>query len=174
MRFYQRRLPLCAAFISTLWLIYSLLHNARVQTIRTAATIWFTDQAGVVPCKFNKPPMLFEHGDDHYYIVWETSCTSGAPLLEWWVDSTSRHSIEPWYRKIDDTHHRYTAIVGPVANASQVHYKVENYRLSTAEYTIVRRGKSELNRMLVISDNQNGPTAFRNVLSGIQQYYGIR
>ncbi|KAJ2659478.1 hypothetical protein IW148_004211 [Coemansia sp. RSA 1199] len=124
------------------------------------------------PCRFHKLPMLFEHGDNYYYVVWETSCTSGAPLLEWWYDDASRHSIEPWYRKIDDTHHRYTAIFGPVVNISHVHYKVNNYRLSTKQYTIVRRGEAELNRVLVIADNQNGPTEFRKVLTGIQQYYG--
>ncbi|KAJ1944615.1 hypothetical protein GGF37_002108 [Kickxella alabastrina] len=131
------------------------------------------------PCSFRKLPAIFEHGDGHYYIVWETTCPSGAPLLKWWTSNSfgssvsAQNTVEPWYRRIDRDHHRYTAIFGPVAgNTPVVHYKISNYKFSTRQFTIKRPGPTELHRLLVIADNQNNPGNFRKVLSSIQKYYG--
>ncbi|KAJ1998573.1 hypothetical protein GGI04_004939 [Coemansia thaxteri] len=84
----------------------------------------------------------------------------------------ARHYIEPQLKRIDDTHHRYTAIIGPVGNASQIHYRATSYSMSTKHYSISRRSEAELTQVLVISDNQNGPTEFRNILSSIRRHYG--
>ncbi|KAJ2848184.1 hypothetical protein IWW36_003450 [Coemansia brasiliensis] len=172
MRLYQRRLLLlCTAAAGMVVVLYTLLQTASVQTLRTTTSIWLTKQ-NMNLCRFSKLPMLFEHSNDYYYVVWETTCTSGAPLLEWWADDSTRFSIEPWYRQIDHTHHRYTAIFGPVSNASQVHYRINNYRFSTKQYTITRRTKYEPHRVLVIADNQDGPSEFRKILTSIRRYYG--
>ncbi|KAJ1797856.1 hypothetical protein LPJ59_002870 [Coemansia sp. RSA 2399] len=120
--------------------------------------------------------MAFDHGDDHYYIVWETTCASGTPILEWWSDANnstgaSRHAIAPQYRKIDRNHHRYSAIFGPVIGYPRVHYRVSNHSFPTEQYTINRPNRNETTQVLVISDNQNGPSNFRAVLAGAQKTF---
>ncbi|KAJ1989277.1 hypothetical protein GGI25_004819 [Coemansia spiralis] len=131
------------------------------------------------PCTFRKLPMVFEHGDGYYYIVWETTCASGTPLLEWWIDldneyEGSRHVIEPWYKQIDSNHHRYTAILGPAESFPRIHYKIRNYKLSTKQYTINRLKNDGSVQILVIADNQNEPTTFRSVLSSSRKMYAKR
>ncbi|ORX68683.1 Metallo-dependent phosphatase, partial [Linderina pennispora] len=94
-------------------------------------------------------------------------------MVEWWTKASHGHAfIEPWYRRIDANHHRYTAIFGPAGNASDVFYKINNYRQSTQQYRIHRRTKHSLHRVLVMADNQNGPSNFRRVLARVRKFYG--
>ncbi|KAJ2078300.1 hypothetical protein H4R24_004577 [Coemansia sp. RSA 988] len=176
MRFYFRRLLLLLAVeLLFLWALYISFTDPRMQVARTAVQSWLVKQ-NMYPCMFQKHPFVFEHGDFHYYLLWETSCVSRAPVLEWWTDSTNNtaflhHFIKPSYRKIDDYHHRYTAIIGSVQGALHIHYKVNGYRFATKQYTIRRRNSFEKSRVLVIGDNQNEPTRFRRVLARAQHYY---
>ncbi|KAJ1735511.1 hypothetical protein LPJ61_000504 [Coemansia biformis] len=173
----RRLLLFAAAQALVLWLLCLLAWNPRVQTARTALGDWLNGRH-LYPCAFLKRPAVFAHGDSHYYVVWETTCASGTPVLEWWAEAAGsgpapvRHYTKPSYRTIDGAHHRYTAIIGPVAGAARVSYKASSYRLSTAQHTFSRRGESERTRVLVIADNQNGPTVFRRVLDAIQRHYG--
>lgn len=113
---------------------------------------------------------MFEHGDHHYFIMWETSCPEEAAGLQWWADNETSQVVDPVYKRIDGTHHRYTAILGPIASdTSQVNYKIDI--MGTKTYRATRRGESEHTRLLVISDNQNGPDEFKQILKGIQRYY---
>ncbi|KAJ2726813.1 hypothetical protein GGI07_000324 [Coemansia sp. Benny D115] len=99
-------------------------------------------------------------------------------MLKWWADGASNSSgtlrqyVEPRYRRIDNSHHVYAAIFGPVGNASTVRYQVKDHRFSSTAYTISRPGPEELHRVLVISDNQNGPSKFRKVLETVRDHYG--
>ncbi|KAJ2160213.1 hypothetical protein GGF46_002422 [Coemansia sp. RSA 552] len=172
MRLHWRRLLLLAAtHVGAVWILYMLLWGPRAQTVRAAVVVGLNG-LGMYPCAFLKQPMLFEHGDRHYYVVWETTCMSNTPLLEWWDDSDDtapvHHYAEPLHRAIDSRHHRYTAIIGPVAIPSQMHYRVRNYRFSTAAHTITRRARGGQTSVLVMADNQNNPTEFRKVLAGIR------
>ncbi|KAI8325623.1 Metallo-dependent phosphatase [Martensiomyces pterosporus] len=177
MRYYHSRwFVLLAVQLAGILTLVLMLRDSRIQTLRSTAFDWLNER-NMYPCAFRKLPMVYEHGDSHYYVVWETTCPSGNPLLEWWTDSSSRAGlpslyVEPWYKKIDGNHHRYTAIFGPVHNSTNVHYQINNYKFSTKSYTIARPERSALNRVLVIADNQNGPTVFRRVLSKIRGYYG--
>ncbi|KAJ2889360.1 hypothetical protein GGI21_000553 [Coemansia aciculifera] len=132
------------------------------------------DGQGVYLCKTRKLPMVFEHGHEHYYVVWETSCPSNGSSLEWWVDDESngsRHFVKAQYKMIDKSHHRYSVIIGPVGLASEVHYRAISHNKPIAQHSITRRSKDEQTRILVIADNQNGPTEFRRVLTSIQNHY---
>ncbi|KAJ2217084.1 hypothetical protein EV179_000851 [Coemansia sp. RSA 487] len=148
MRYSARRLALLLAIqITFILALYLVLYDARVQGARSIVVDWL-GQKNMYPCTFRKLPMVFDHGDDHYYVVWETTCTSGKSIFEWWADAnndidTSRHVIEPWYRKIDNNHHRYSVIFGPVTGSTRVHYK-------------------------------NGPSNFRAILSSAQKTYSKR
>ncbi|KAJ2855540.1 hypothetical protein J3B02_002111 [Coemansia erecta] len=155
--------------------LYGALESPWVLAIKSSASDWLSQQT-VYPCSFRKLPMVFEHGDGYYYVVWETTCSSESPLFKWWADgeSTSKPTqyIEPWYKKLDNSHHRYAVIFGPVGEVSDVHYQVMNFRLSTKTYTIHRQiSSSDHHRVLVISDNQNGPKEFREVLSTVKSRY---
>ncbi|KAJ1966488.1 hypothetical protein GGI12_000063 [Dipsacomyces acuminosporus] len=155
-----------------------MLRDVRVQTLRSTAFDWLSDRS-MYPCAFRKLPMVLEHGDSHYYVVWETSCTSGNPVVEWWTDASNdaglpHTMVEPLYKRVDSNHHRYTAIFGPVSTSTKVHYRISNSRFSTKSYTITRPKSTALNRVLVIADNQNGPDVFRKVLAKITKYYGGR
>ncbi|KAJ2381424.1 hypothetical protein H4S02_006212, partial [Coemansia sp. RSA 2611] len=123
--------------------------------------------------------MVFEHGPEHYYVVWETSCPAVGSSLEWWLDdvpgsgsSMLRHFVKAQYKMVDKSHHRYSAIIGPAGHATKVHYTSNSLGKSTPLYSIARRNETELTRVLVIADNQNGPTEFRRVLTSIQSHYG--
>ncbi|KAJ2886646.1 hypothetical protein H4R27_000509 [Coemansia aciculifera] len=139
---------------------------------------WMGDW-GVISRGFQKLPMVFEHDQEYYYVVWEMSFPVSEFSLEWWTDTMSsskkggaHNIIKAQYKMLDQSHHRYSAIIGPVGLASKVHYKCTSKSAWTNEYTISRRCETELTRVLVISDNQNGPTEFRQVLTGIQNHYG--
>ncbi|KAJ1826934.1 hypothetical protein LPJ56_001932 [Coemansia sp. RSA 2599] len=157
-----------------LYKLYSALENPWMLTIKSSASDWLSQQT-VYPCGFRKLPMVFEHGDSYYYVVWETTCSSESPLFKWWADgSTSKPAeyIEPRYKELGSSHHRYTVIFGPVGEASTVHYQVMDFRLSSKQYTIRRQVFSgDRHRVLVISDNQNGPKEFRKVLSTVREHY---
>ncbi|KAJ2616415.1 hypothetical protein H4S08_000806 [Coemansia sp. RSA 1365] len=176
MRFYFRRLfLLLAVALFVLWIVYISFADPRMQTVRCAVQAWLV-KYNMYPCAFQKHPMIFEHGDLHYYVLWETSCVSSTPFLEWWADNTSstaslHHFVKPSYRKIDDYHHRYTAFVGSVYNSPHIHYKINDYRFLSKQYTIRRRNMSERSRVLVMADNQNESTRFRRLLALAQNYY---
>ncbi|KAJ2224090.1 hypothetical protein IWW45_008175 [Coemansia sp. RSA 485] len=160
--------------ILILYKLYGKLESPWALTLKSSASDWLSQQK-VYPCSFRKLPMVFEHGDDRYYVVWETTCSSESPLFKWWVDggayNKSAQYIEPWYKKIDSNHHRYAVIFGPVDQAPIVQYQVMNFRLSSKTYTIHRPGPLDQHRVLVIADNQNGPNEFRRVLSTIHNHY---
>ncbi|KAJ2489005.1 hypothetical protein IWW37_004333 [Coemansia sp. RSA 2050] len=133
----------------------------------------------IISHEFQKLPMVFEHGQEQYYVVWETNKPASESLLEWWVDTLpsnkqdrAHHVVEAQYKLLDESHHRYSAIIGPVGLASAVHYRCTTSTASTKEYTIARRSKTELTQILVISDNQHGDDVFRQVLAAIQNHYG--
>ncbi|KAJ2746405.1 hypothetical protein GGI20_001401 [Coemansia sp. BCRC 34301] len=179
MRYYFRRwLLLIAAQLLVVFTLFLLLQDSHVQTLLSKLRDWMDGQ-GVYMCKIRKLPMVFEHGHEHYYVVWETSCPANGSSLEWWVDdvsgdetSTLHHFVKAQYKMVDQTHYRYSAIIGPVGLASKVHYRSASHSKPTAQYSITRRSKDELTRVLVIADNQNGPTEFRKVLASIQNHYG--
>ncbi|KAJ2671927.1 hypothetical protein GGI25_005316 [Coemansia spiralis] len=155
-----------------------MLYDLRVQTARSLVFDWLS-QNNIHLCAFRKLPMVFEHGDRYYYIVWETTCAMSTPSLEWWTDLDSsakefRHIIEPWYKRIDGNHHRYSVILGPVESYFQVHYKIGNYRLSVKQYTINRHKINETVQILVMADNQNKASTFRSVLASSQRMYSRR
>ncbi|KAJ2351543.1 hypothetical protein GGH92_001763, partial [Coemansia sp. RSA 2673] len=81
---------------------------------------------GILSRGFQKLPMVFEHDQDHYYIVWETSFSVSEFSLEWWTDAipiskqVRRHNIvKAQYKMIDESHHRYSAIIGPVGHTTK-------------------------------------------------------
>ncbi|KAJ2391549.1 hypothetical protein GGI05_002914, partial [Coemansia sp. RSA 2603] len=159
-----------------LYLVYRAFHSLQGLGLRATVFDWLSRQS-VYPCAFRKLPALFEHGDEYYYVVWETTCPLGSPRLKWWTgendaEPSETQVIDPWYKRLDGNHHRYTAIFGPVGDASKVHYHIKNYRLSTKTFTIRRPAPSETQRILVIADNQNEPTRFRKILSSARTYYG--
>ncbi|KAJ2746595.1 hypothetical protein GGI20_001244 [Coemansia sp. BCRC 34301] len=124
-------------------------------------------------------PVVFEHGPDHYYVVWETRCVAERSTLEWWANNTpvggsnsSLHVVDAQYKKINKSHHRYSAIIGPVGHATTVRYKATIQNLSTNDYTITRRNETELTQAMVIGDNQSGSSQFRQILHSIQGHYG--
>lgn len=127
------------------------------------------------PCSIRKIPTVFEHGDNHYFIMWETSCLIDSLKIQWWsnISDPSQHNIiDPANKKINHIHYRYTAILGPVAeDAKKIYYKVDNQELGRNAFTITRQRKLESTSLLVISDNQNGPDEFKKVLNGIKNYY---
>ncbi|KAJ2797526.1 hypothetical protein H4S07_005925, partial [Coemansia furcata] len=133
----------------------------------------------ILSLEFRKLPMVFEHGQEHYYVVWETSSAADEFSLEWWTDTMAsskqggaHNIVKAQYKVLGESHHRYSAIIGPTGLASKVHYRCTSNNASTDEYTIARRSEIELTRILVISDNQNGDEEFRQVLTGIQNHYG--
>ncbi|KAJ2556950.1 hypothetical protein EV175_001654 [Coemansia sp. RSA 1933] len=176
MKYFVRRFVLLLAIQAAVILIlYLMLLDTRVQSARAAVFDWL-GQKNMYPCAFRKLPMVFEHGDNHYYVIWETTCSSDMPIFEWWTDATndagvSRHTIEPRYRKIDGNHHRFSVIFGPVVDSPRVHYKINSFSLPTQGYTINRPNRNETTQVLVISDNQNGPSNFRAVLSSAQKTF---
>ncbi|KAJ2766959.1 hypothetical protein IWQ57_004151 [Coemansia nantahalensis] len=172
----RRLLVFTAAQLVALWLLCLLIWDPRTQTGLAAAKNWLNQQH-LYPCAFLKQPAVFVHDKDHYYVVWETTCGLGTPILEWWAEAPSEpapahHYTQPVYRRLDAVHHRYSAIIGPVHGAARVSYQASSYRLSSRQHTFVRRGQDDRTRVLVMSDNQNGPTVFRRVLSQIQRHYG--
>ncbi|KAJ2783670.1 hypothetical protein H4R18_001580 [Coemansia javaensis] len=172
----RRVLVLAPALALALLGLYVLAGNPYVQMVRVVVRAWL-DRMHLYPCVFLKRPVAYVHGDDHYYVAWETTCSMGAPVFEWWADggdgSPSVHRyVRPQYREIDRAHHRYSAIIGPVHGAGRVGYSVSSRGLSTPQYAIPRRTQGNQARVLVISDNQNGPVVFRRVLAGIQRHYG--
>ncbi|KAJ1950200.1 hypothetical protein FBU59_000792 [Linderina macrospora] len=169
---HRRFLLLTLSYMFVFWVLLAVLRNPSIQTFRSIVGNWILDN-DLYPCTFRKLPMLYQHGDSHYFVVWETTCPSGDPMVEWWTSDMHSHVYtEPWYRRIDANHHRYTAIFGPTGNASNVFYKVNNYRQSTQQYKIHRPAKHALHRVLVMADNQNGPSNFRKVLARISKFYG--
>ncbi|KAJ2457693.1 hypothetical protein GGI03_006030 [Coemansia sp. RSA 2337] len=179
MRFYFRRwLLLIAVQILVMCTLYLMLQDSQVQTLLSMLLGWLDGQ-GFYVCKIRKLPMVYEHGHEHYYVVWETSCPANGYSLEWWTDdvpgnrsSTSHHFVKALYKMIDKSHHRYSVIIGPLGLATKVHYRTTSHSKATAQYSITRRNETELTRVLVIADNQNGPAEFRKVLSGIRKHYG--
>ncbi|KAJ2334063.1 hypothetical protein GGI00_002026 [Coemansia sp. RSA 2681] len=179
MRYYFRRwLLLIAGQLLVVCTLYLLLQDAQVQTLLSKLLDWM-DGRGVYLCNVRKLPMVFEHGHEHYYVVWETSCPVNGSSLEWWADdvpggepNTSHHFVKAQYKIINNSHHRYSAIIGPVGLASKIHYRSTSHSKLTAQYSITRRSKDDLTRILVIADNQNGPTEFRKVLTSVQKHYG--
>ncbi|KAJ1939272.1 hypothetical protein FBU59_004178, partial [Linderina macrospora] len=67
---------------------------------------------------------------------------------------------------------RNPAIFGPVGSASEVFYKVNDYRHSTQQYRIHRPVKHSLHRILVVADNQNESADFRRILARARTLYG--
>ncbi|KAJ2584397.1 hypothetical protein GGH95_000408 [Coemansia sp. RSA 1836] len=158
--------------------IFVILEDLEIKRSLTAF-INSTGGWGVLACGFIKLPIVFEHGPDHYYVVWESGCAANKSSLEWWANDTpigganvSHHVVNAQYKMIDKAHHRYSAIIGPVGLATKVHYKSFSQNLSTGDFTITRRNETELTRILVIADNQDESNEFRQVLSSIQNYYG--
>ncbi|KAJ2889287.1 hypothetical protein IWW38_004801, partial [Coemansia aciculifera] len=148
--------------------------NSKLTTFFNSMDGW-----GVFTCEFLVMPVVFEHGPDHYYVVWETRCASETPTLEWWANdtpvggaNTSLHVVNAQYRMIDKSHHRYSAIIGPVGLATKVNYRSFVQNLSTGNYTITRRNETELTQVLVMADNQSESDEFRQVLTAIQGHYG--
>ncbi|KAJ2461103.1 hypothetical protein GGF42_000407 [Coemansia sp. RSA 2424] len=157
--------------------IFVILEDLEIKRNLTAL-INSTGGWGVLACGFIKLPIVFEHGPDHYYVVWESGCAANKSSLEWWANDTpvgganvSRHVVNAQYKMIDKAHHRYSAIIGPVGLATKVHYRSFSQNLSTGDFTITRRNETELTRILVIADNQDESNEFRQVLSSIQNHY---
>ncbi|KAJ2024675.1 hypothetical protein IW146_005957 [Coemansia sp. RSA 922] len=156
-----------------------MLQDSQVETLLSIIHDWLDGQ-GFYACKIRKLPMVYEHGHEHYYVVWETGCPTNGYSLEWWTDdvlpgdgsSTSYHFVKAQYKMIDKSHHRYSVIIGPVGLATKVHYRTTSHSKATAQYSITRRNETELTRVLVIADNQNGPAEFRKVLSSVRKHYG--
>ncbi|KAJ2637705.1 hypothetical protein GGF44_002905 [Coemansia sp. RSA 1694] len=158
--------------------VFVILENLEIKRSLTAF-VNSTGGWGVLACGFIKLPIVFEHGPDHYYVVWESGCAANKSSLEWWANDTpigganvSHHVVNAQYKMIDKAHHRYSAIIGPVGLATKVHYKSFSQNLSTGDFTITRRNETERTRILVIADNQDGSNEFRQVLSSVQNYYG--
>ncbi|KAJ2519870.1 hypothetical protein H4217_002416 [Coemansia sp. RSA 1939] len=152
-----------------------MFYNARALAARSAIVDWL-GRKNMYPCAYRKLPMVFNHADGRYYVVWETTCVLSAPLFEWWTDKrngtyASSRTIEPCYHKIDSNHHRYTVVFGPAVDSTHVHYRVSGYRFPTNQYMIKRPHQEQTLQALVISDNQNGPTNFRTVLSAVKKLY---
>ncbi|KAJ2686588.1 hypothetical protein IWW39_003530 [Coemansia spiralis] len=179
MRYYFRRwLLLIAAQLFVVCTLYLVLEDSQIRTLLSTFVDWLEDR-GVYMCHIRKLPMVFEHGPEHYYVVWETSCPANGSSLEWWLDGTPdngssilRHFVQAQYKMIDKSRHRYSAIIGPAGHATKVHYASNSLGKSTPLYSIARRNETELTRVLVVADNQNGPTEFRRVLASIQSHYG--
>ncbi|KAJ2333281.1 hypothetical protein GGH92_008665, partial [Coemansia sp. RSA 2673] len=86
MRFYFRRwLLLIAVQVLVMCTLYLMLQDSQVQTLLSMLLGWLDGQ-GFYVCKIRKLPMVYEHGHEHYYVVWETSCPANGYSLEWWTD----------------------------------------------------------------------------------------
>lgn len=181
-RHHQRQL---VAFFCLLFLtIFCLRHVIAIYwtflKIKMDSTMF---DRGYVACGLlRKEPMLFVQDTRHVQVVWEMNCgmSNKVMSLTYWLEENPHEkltleAIEP--KVLDQYHTVYKAIIGPIEEGGQIHYKIESTKKGTEKRKIMAKHTfqwyttidTEIIRMAAIADNQFGMLTFSSLLRQIRK-----